>query len=88
MGKEEAQRKHAKSRSTQRFGVAFTREAEKEILEKIKTGRATFIEKQSNRVSLFGVIYCGKETVVVYDRHRGTIVTLMSRDMFEGNKQL
>lgn len=77
--KAKSQRAHARRRSAQRFGVLLTNEAEREIVEKIRSGRATFIEKQSHRVSLFGVIYAGKETVVVYDKSRGTVVTLMPR---------
>lgn len=63
-----------------------TSEAEREIVGKIRGGRATFIRRQSNRVSLFGVIFAGQETVVVYDKSRGTVVTLIPRDDFESQK--
>ncbi len=79
LSKKKAQEAHARRRAAERFGVHLTREAEQEILDKIRSGKATFIRKESNRVSLFGVIFTGKETVVVYDRSRKTIVTLMPR---------
>lgn len=79
MSKAQSQKVHARRRSAERFGVCLTSEAEREIVEKIRSGRATFIRRQSNRVSLFGVIFAGKETVVVYDRSRGTVVTLIPR---------
>jgi hypothetical protein len=80
ISKREAQKKHARRRAAERFDVFLTKEAEREIIEKIQSGRATFIKKESNRISLFGVIFAGKETVVVYDRSRKTIVTLMPRE--------
>lgn len=79
LSKKKAQEIHARKRAAERFGVHLTHEAEREILDKITNGKATFIKKESNRVSLFGVIFAGKETVVVYDRARKTIVTLMPR---------
>lgn len=78
--KKNAQRLHARRRAAERFGVHLTNEAEREILDKITSGKATFIRKESHRVSVFGVIFAGKETVVVYDRERKTIVTLMPRE--------
>ncbi len=78
--KAEAQRAHARRRSIERYGVGLTKAAEREIIEKIQSGKATFLEKESNRISIFGVRYAGEETVVVYDKTRGTVVTLMRRE--------
>jgi hypothetical protein len=88
ISKAKAQKAHARRRAVERFGVLLTSEAEREIVEKIRAGRATFIRRESNRISLFGVIFVGQETVVVYDRLRGTVVTLMHRDQFERRHNL
>lgn len=88
MNKKQAQQEHAKRRARERFGCKFTHEDEQEIIEKIQNGVATFIQKQTNRISLFGVIYQGVETVIVYDRERKVVVTLMPRDYFELNTPL
>ena len=80
LSKAKAQQAHGRRRSIERYGVGLTKIAEREIIEKIQNGKATFLEKESNRISLFGVKYAGEETVVVYDKTRGTIVTLMPRE--------
>lgn len=86
--KRACQQEHAKRRCRERLGFTLTPEDEQQIIHKIQNGIATFIERQSNRISLFGVMLRGTETVVVYDRVRKVVVTLIPRDFYELNRSL
>jgi hypothetical protein len=43
----------------------------------IQEGEAQFVEKQSNRVSIFQLTYKEKSVKVVYDKLRKTIVSFL-----------
>ncbi len=72
--KKEAQRIHFEKRSLQRVGIILNR---KEIIRKIHNQELEFIERQSNRVSLFRLIHEGTAYKVVYDKERKQIVTIL-----------
>ncbi len=84
-GKAYAQRKHAKRRFLQRTGILLTRELHDQLIAKIREGSSdvTFVEKQSNRVSVWDVAHKveGKEIItfrLVYDKMRRNITTVLN----------
>lgn len=83
-GKAYAQRRHAERRFLQRTGIVLTRELHNQLTAKIQ-GRhfdAIFVEKQSNRVSVWDVAHkVGDKKVtfrIVYDRMRRNITTVLN----------
>lgn len=71
---------HAKMRAFQRFGIRLDENTHNQIIKKIQKGEAQFIEKQSNRISLFWVDYNEMKLKIVYDKERKLIVTVMGRE--------
>lgn len=72
------QRIHAKKRLQQRFGININRHEYQELVKQIKCGRAKFLKRESNRVTLFLVEWQGRYIRVVYDGIRKNIVTALS----------
>ena len=68
---------HAHQRFGLRFDIEWTPEVRKQVVWMIQTGRSTFIEKQSNAISLHRVHVQDKDVVVVYDKLRATVVTAL-----------
>lgn len=77
------QRKHAKRRARQRFGIILTQNDEAIIKQKIQNCEAIFIYKQSNRVSHFGIKFQGKDMIVIYDKIHKTIVTFLYPEKYD-----
>ena len=75
--KKKAQKSHLARRMNTRFGIHLTDELLKSMLTRIQNGKAHFVEKQSNRVSLFKLEVQGEMLVLVYDKERKSIVTAM-----------
>jgi hypothetical protein len=76
--KREAQRVHAKRRAAERYGITLNHALHTELIAAIQTGRATFVRRQSHRVSLFDVtLPTGVTARVVYDRHRKALITVL-----------
>jgi len=71
------QRYHAKTRFEERFGFKFNRHVRREFVEMIQTCKASFVEKQSNRVFLYDIYYKGHVFRGVYDKNRKNIVTVL-----------
>lgn len=78
--KDIAERKHARRRALQRYDLDLRDEDLDLITGMIQTGKATFVEKQSNRVSVFTLKFKEKDVKVVYDRQRQNIVTFLPID--------
>ena len=55
MLKSRAQRHHAKARGAERYGLVLTNDDLKGIVQDIQRGKATLVEKQSRRVTIFDV---------------------------------
>jgi hypothetical protein len=72
-----AQRKHAKRRALERYGLGLGRSDIAEVVKKIQAGEAVFVEKQSGRVSVWDVEVGGKTARVVYDKLRKNIATFL-----------
>lgn len=65
-------------RFSERTDIHFTREIHKEFVRKIRAGKhAVFVEHQSNRVSAWTVTHEAVDYRVVYDKIRGSIVTVL-----------
>jgi uncharacterized protein YjhX (UPF0386 family) len=94
-GKAKAQRLHAKRRGAERYGLNLSNDDLAQIVRLIQEGKATLIEKQSNRVTIFDVEMarcyndephtCTDCTVrrvttrVVYDKERKQIASFLPR---------
>lgn len=75
--KKTAQRRHAKRRAAQRFGVNVGTETLRAAVTAIQSGQAKHIETQSNRISVHELEIHGILMRVVYDKHRKEIVTVL-----------
>ena len=83
--KEQSQNIHARRRFQERFGIFLTKELKAEILQTIHKGFASFVEKQSNRISLFDVTIKGSTIRVVYDKVRKNIVSALWPEGVDGD---
>ena len=81
--KSKTQLKHAIRRVRERFGLRLNEDQMRGIAKKIGRGEAEFFDKQSLRVSRFKVSVDGVEMVAVYDKKRGTVVTVLTMEMAE-----
>jgi hypothetical protein len=77
MKKKTCQNRHARRRAAARFGINMGPRFHEELVTAIQTGKASFVEKQSNRISVWDVDYEGKVARIVYDRIRKQIVTFL-----------
>lgn len=82
MTKKESIRVHAKRRFVERAGVELTKALRRNLVASIRSGKAEFVERQSHRVTLFRVPVGAEKRVVVYDKTRGEIVTLLPRGAY------
>jgi len=80
MSKLDCQRRHAKKRFLQRHGLDFNRNVRRFFEESIKKGTATFVYKQTGRITVWDVEYEGKIYRVIYDKQRHNIVTVLDND--------
>lgn len=77
MKKAKQQRRHARWRAEERFGVVFGPQESAAVVAAIRAGKATFVRRQSNRVTVFAVEVDGRPAHAVYDKHTKQVVTLM-----------
>ena len=83
-GKSKAQWIHVKRRCLQRTGVEMTKTLNNQLTQKIRQGHsdADFVEKQSNRISVWDVKHNvdGRDVKfrMVYDKMRKNIVTILN----------
>lgn len=75
--KDKQQRQHAKFRALQHFGVDLSNKEYDDLVSQITNGTAKFIEKQSDRVSVFLVVMRGTAVKAIFDKKRNTIVTFL-----------
>jgi hypothetical protein len=79
--KKKQQESHAKRRFRERFGVNLTHDQHDLLLKQISTNRAKFIERQSNRITVWEVtLSTGEKAQVVHDSKRHLIVTALYVD--------
>ena len=80
MSKRKAQRRHAKRRARERLGIRLHDDLLIKMVRRIQAGEMEFHSRQSNRVSRYMDRIDGEHVLVVYDRHRKTIVTVWRSD--------
>jgi len=78
--KARAQRRHAKERAFQRYGVSCTNQDLDFIISQIQSDKAKFVYRQSNRITLWDVTWAKQTVRVVYDNTRKTVVTFLPPD--------
>lgn len=80
-------KKHAIQRAYLRFDIVLTAGEYEDLCRKLKSGSddCTFVERQSNRLSVWLVEIKGQKVKVVYDRNRKSVVTMLplSRNPYE-----
>lgn len=84
MSKTETLRKHAKKRLAQRLGMTVNRHDLRAMVGLIQSNKAIFLERQSNRVTLWELEYGGEKFVAAYDKNRKVIITALTLDMYYG----
>ncbi len=71
------QKRHAKRRAAERYGVDLHQDAYLQMIRAIQAGNAKLIKRQSVRCAIYEVSHKGQKLPVVYDRKRKTIVTVL-----------
>lgn len=79
-----AEKRHAMRRFAQRFPRELTDDEYNSLIKQIQSGKARFIEKQSNRISIFQVKIEDITAIAVYDKSRKTIITFLNKEMANG----
>lgn len=64
-------------RASERYGIFCSLADLVEISSIIRDQKAKFVERQSNRLTVWDLFYQGKEVRVIYDSHRKSIVTFL-----------
>lgn len=77
MDKRQGEKKHARKRFKERYGISAGTKFINQIICQIRSNRATLIKRQSLRVALYWVEISGTRYKVVYDRHRKMVVTAL-----------
>lgn len=67
---------HAKRRMLERVGYVVGESSLNSIVNQIRGGKAKFVRRSSNRVTVWDVVYEEKKLRVVYDKLRKSIVTV------------
>ena len=76
MRKKKCQRKHAKRRALERYGIEYNEEDLRLIRKLISEGKSKST-KQSNRVRIHELEYMGENIKIVYDKIRKEIVSFL-----------
>jgi hypothetical protein len=79
-GKRKNQIKHAKKRFQKRFDIDLNANQYIQLVNRIKKGKADFVRRQSNRVTIWDMNFEGKHIRVVYDKKTSAIVTALYPD--------
>lgn len=83
-GKARAQRLHAQRRARERFGISLSNRMYGEWIRMIQEGTAIFVDRQSQRLTRWRVPINEEESVVVvYDRNRKSIVTVLHAEWLQ-----
>jgi len=81
--KVQLEKRHAMRRYAQRFDQELTEQEYNLLIQQIQNQEAKFIEKQSNRVSIFEVNIHNECPIAIYDKLRQTIITFITKDMHQ-----
>lgn len=80
LSKKKCQQDHFSKRCIDRIGYQLTQTTVEKIIQDIQEGKLEFVEKQSNRISKFKYEVLDKSFILVYDRQRKTLVTILYPD--------
>lgn len=61
----------------ERYGIAFNNDDLQAMVLQIQTGKASLVNRESNRLTIWNVKHEDIEFQVVYDSSRGSIVTFL-----------
>lgn len=61
----------------ERFGIPVGDETLRQVVLAIQQGKAKFIKRQTNRITVFELLIHEQMARVVYDSHRKEIVTIL-----------
>jgi len=70
------ERLHCKRRALERFGLSLNHKDMAEMAKMIQSGKAEFIRKRTNRVTLWKITYRDNLMTVVYDNKRHSVVSV------------
>lgn len=71
--------RHVRRSFRVRWDIDLTDELHRQFVQQINKGRCRLIEKQSNRISVWGLVYNDEEMSVVYDKQRKMLVTVLPK---------
>ena len=80
LSKHKAERMHAMRRFSERMGFGLSKEGYDDLVRQVQEGKAQFVCKQSNRVTVFRLRMDGKPVRIAYDKQRHQIVTFMPEE--------
>lgn len=77
-----AQRKHAKKRAEERFGVTLNRDDLRNVASEIRANKCKFHKTISNRVTAWIVRLPGaaEDSIALYDKNRKNVITFLPLD--------
>ena len=78
--KKQSEHIHAKKRIQERYGLSLNRHQLRELESLIQCGKGRFIEKQSNRVTVWEVSYQDCHMRLVYDTMRHSLITALPKE--------
>ena len=79
MKKRQAQKKHSIRRAKERYGTKVSRRILLEIVDKIQSGKSSFVSRASIRVTKHIVEYEGVVYLVAYDTKRKMVCSFLPR---------
>jgi len=78
MTKAKAEIRHTKRRCQERYGIKLSKEDCTKLAEQIRLNKAIFLERQSNRVTIWEItLPDGQKARAAYDKHRKNIITVL-----------
>ncbi len=80
MRKKDSQIRHAQLRFSQRTSIYLSKDVMARFVRQIQVGSASFVQRQSNRVTIWDILDGETTYRVVYDRDRKNIVTIIPND--------
>ena len=81
--KRKSQYQHSQRRASERYGMTVGHNLYDRLCERIQRADCVFLERQSNRVSVFAVEIDGAWVPVVYDKARHAISTFLPREALD-----
>ena len=76
-GKRKNQIRHAFQRFEKRFDICLNDNQYNQLVNRIKKGKAEFVKRQSNRITIWDLEFEGQSVRVVYDKNTSAIVTAL-----------